>query len=223
MSCEPKTPNLEPGTSNLEPGTLNSPSPTRLFLIRHGEVEGAGLCLHGHVDVALTARGQRQLTAVAEGLREEPLAAVYCSDLVRARMGAEQVAAGRGIPVVENPAFRELDMGRWDGRVMAELWREERAGLQGWWDNLANFTLPDGESMGAMRQRVLPALNRLVAQHCGETVALVAHGGTNRVILFEALGMDLARFHALAQDYACVNLLEYFPGGNTVVRLVNRH
>ena len=55
----------------------------------------------------------------------------------------------------------------------------------------------------------------------GETVALVAHGGTNRVILFEALGMDLARFHALAQDYACVNRLEYFPDGNTVVKLVN--
>ena len=181
------------------------------------------MCLHGHVDVALTERGQRQLAAVAERLSEEPFAAVYCSDLQRARSGAEQVAAGRGIPVVEDPAFRELDMGRWDGRVMAELWREERDGLQEWWDDLVGFTLPGGESLGTMRRRVLPALDRLVAQHCGETVALVAHGGTNRVILFEALGMDLARFHALAQDYACVNLLEYFPGGNTVVRLVNRH
>ncbi|MDF1552560.1 MAG: histidine phosphatase family protein [Deferrisomatales bacterium] len=200
---------------------MNSSPPTRLFLIRHGEVEGAGLRLHGHVDVALTAHGHGQLAAVAERLREEPFAAVYCSDLQRARFGAEQVAAGRGIPVVEDPAFRELDMGRWDGRLMAELWREERTELQGWWDDLVGFTLPGGESVGALRRRVLPALERLVAQHRGETVALVAHGGTNRVILFEALGMDLARFHALAQDYACVNRLEYFPDGNTVVKLVN--
>jgi alpha-ribazole phosphatase len=200
---------------------MTAPPPTRLFLIRHGEVEGAGTHLHGHVDVALTARGQRQVAAVAQRLAGEPLAAVYCSDLQRARRGAEQLAAGRGVPVIADPAFRELDMGRWDGREMAALWREEGAALRTWWDDLEGFALPGGESLGTMRQRVLPAFGRMAQQHSGETVALVAHGGTNRVILFEALGMDLARFHALAQDYACVNLLEYFPDGNVVVKLVN--
>ena len=161
------------------------------------------------------------MNAVAERLREEPLAAVYCSDLQRTRLGAERLAEGRSIPVIENPAFRELDMGRWDGRVMAELWREERAELQGWWDDLEGFTLPDGESMGQMSQRVLPALRRMLERHAGETVCLVAHGGTNRVILFDALGLPLSRFHSLAQDYACVNLLEFHADGNTVVRGVN--
>ena len=122
--------------------------------------------------------------------------------------------------MVEDPAFRELDMERWDGRVMAELWREERDGLQGWSDDLEGFTLPDGESLGHAPAG-LPALERLEESHRGETMALVAHGGTNRVILFEALGMQLGRFHALAQDYACVTLLEYYADGNAVVKLVN--
>lgn len=205
---------------NPKPETQN-PTPTRLFLLRHGEVEGAGTHLHGHVDVALTDRGYRQMAAVAERLRQEPLAAVYCSDLTRARTGAEQVAAGRDLPVVADPAFRELDMGRWDGRVMAELWREERAAVQGWWDDLEGYTLPGGESLATLRQRVLPALEALLARHRGQSVALVAHGGTNRVILFAALGLPLGRFHSLAQDYACVNLVEYFDDGNAVVRRAN--
>ena len=77
--------------------------------------------------------------------------------------------------------------------------------------------MPDGESLGHAPAG-LPALERLVESHRGETVA---HGGTNRVILFEALGMQLGRFHALAQDYACVTLLEYYADGNAVVKLVN--
>ena len=196
------------------------PGPTRLFLIRHGEVEGDG-ALHGHVDVALTARGLAQLDAVAERLAGEPLAAVYCSDLSRAARGAEVLARDRGIAVRADPAFRELDMGRWDGAPFQTVLREEGDLVRAWWADLEGFTLPGGESLGGLRERVLPALDRLLARHPGETVALVAHGGVNRVILFQALGLGLARFHSVAQDYGCVNLLEFYPDGTAVVRLVN--
>ncbi len=195
-------------------------APTRLFLIRHGEVEGDGR-LHGHVDAALTPRGVDQLESVAKRLADEPLAAVYCSDLRRSAQGAESLARGRRIPVRQDPAFRELDMGRWDGASFRDLWREEGDLVRAWWADLEGFVLPGGESLSGLRQRVLPALEEILARHAGETLALVAHGGVNRVIVFHALGLELARFHSVAQDYACVNLLEFHPDGEIVLRLLN--
>jgi broad specificity phosphatase PhoE len=158
---------------------------------------------------------------VAERLAREPLAAVYCSDLRRSSIGAEIVSRAGRVPVVTEPAFRELNLGGWDGRPFAELWAEERELLEAWWADLEGFVVPGGESLGQLRRRVLGALDGLLTCHPGQTVCLVAHGGVNRVILFEALGVPLARFFALAQDYGCLNLVEYFADGNPVVRLVN--
>jgi broad specificity phosphatase PhoE len=183
-------------------------------------VEGHG-ALHGHVDVGLTAEGVRQLERVAERLADEPLAAVYSSDLQRARVGAEIVARGRAILPVADRDFRELDMGRWDGRPFREVWEAERELLEAWWGDLEGFVVPGGESLGQLRRRVLRALERVLTQHAGGTVCLVAHGGVNRVILLNLLGAPVARFLSLAQDYGCLNLVEYFADGNAVVRLVN--
>jgi alpha-ribazole phosphatase len=194
--------------------------PTRLYLVRHGEVEGEGM-LHGHVDVALTERGLAQLEAVSERLRAEPLSAVYCSDLQRARIGAELVARGREIPVHQDPSFRELRMGDWDGKSFRDLWASERSLIERWWGDLENFALPGGESLGALRARILPALEAVLSVHRGESLCLVAHGGVNRVILFSAMGLSMSHYHKLAQDYGCVNLIEYYPDGSTVVRLMN--
>ncbi len=195
-------------------------SPTRLLLVRHGEVAGEGV-LHGHVDVPLTGEGRAQIRRLAGRIAREPLAAVYCSDLSRARESARILAAGRDVPVVPDPAFRELHMGRWDGRALADILAEEPEGIQAWWDDLEGFRLPGGESLADLRARVLPALQRVILRHRGETVCLVAHGGVTRVILFDALGLSLARFHRVAQDYGCLNRIEYHPDGVVVVGLIN--
>lgn len=194
--------------------------PTLLYLVRHGEVEGEGN-LHGQVDVALTARGVAQAEAVAARLAGEPLAAVYCSDLSRARRGAELVARGRGLTPTPDPAFRELHMGAWDGRPFAELREAAGEGLAAWWADLEGYVLPGGESLAGLRARVLAALEGVLARHAGEAVCLVAHGGVNRVVLFDALGLPLSHYHRLAQDYGCLNVIEYFPDGARLVRLVN--
>jgi broad specificity phosphatase PhoE len=207
-------------TAEVRRGSGLEGRPTRLFLVRHGEVEGEGV-LHGHVDVALTPRGRRQLGTVAERLRAEPLSAVYCSDLQRSRIGAELVARGRQLPVLPRPAFRELHMGEWDGKGVAELWRDDRERIERWWANLESFALPGGESLSDLNERILSALRTVLAEHREESICLVAHGGVNRVILFEALGLPLSRYHKLAQDYGCLNIIDYYPDGNAVVRLIN--
>ena len=195
--------------------------PTRILLIRHGSVGGDGV-LHGHVDVPLTAQGRAEAEALARGLAGEPLAAVYCSDLCRARETAEILARRHdGLSVTAEPALRELHMGRWDGRPVRELLAEDGERLRKWWADLETFRIPGGESLSDLAARAVPAFDRIVARHPGETVAVVAHGGTNRVILFRYLGIPLSRFHVLAQDPACLNRIAVYPDGNAVVEAVN--
>ena len=196
------------------------PGLTRLYLVRHGAVEGPGN-LNGHTDVALTPAGLAQMERAAERLAGEHLAAVFSSDLRRAREGAELIARGRGIGPVADPAFRELHMGRWDGRPFTEVWESEAELVERWWADPEGFETPGGESLGQLRSRVLPALDAILRRHAGRTVCLVAHGGVNRVVLFEALGLSLSCFQRLAQDHGCLNLVEYPAGGEPVVRLVN--
>ncbi len=112
-------------------------------------------------------------------------------------------------------------MGRWDGRPLSELWAAERNLVEEWWADPEGFRLPDGESLSELRTRVLRSFSEVLERHWGQAVCLLGHGGVNRVILFEALGVPLGRYHSVAQDYGCLNLVEYYPGGNAVVRLLN--
>jgi alpha-ribazole phosphatase/probable phosphoglycerate mutase len=72
-----------------------------------------------------------------------------------------------------------------------------------------------------MAQRVLPTVHSLVARHRGMEIALVGHGGVNRVILLDAIGAPLDRMFAIEQDYACLNIIDYSNDGRTTVRLLN--
>jgi alpha-ribazole phosphatase/probable phosphoglycerate mutase len=73
-----------------------------------------------------------------------------------------------------------------------------------------------------MRARVLEASAHLRARHSGESIALVTHGGVNRIILAEALRMESAGIFRIAQRYGAVNLVRYF-GETPLVELVNSH
>lgn len=195
---------------------------TRLFLIRHGQVEGHDeKRYNGQTNVPLTGHGRRQLETVADRLAGVTLDAVWSSDLDRCRYGAEQLAATRGLEVVYRQALRELHVGDWEGRT----WRELKAAYPVEWqarlDDIVHYRVPGGESFLDVALRVRVELARLLATHRGQHVALVAHGGVNRVILLDALGAPLERVLSLEQDYACINVIDYFAEGSRTVRLVN--
>lgn len=185
-------------------------SSTWLYLIRHGEVEHAAEGrFFGHTDVALSATGLRQVEALAHQLAPEPLEAVYASDLQRARQSATPLAEARRLTPVIVPALREMAMGRWEGLTFREIREREPEALRDWLADLAAFPFPGGESVEQLRARVLPALREILARHAGGRVAVVAHGGSNRVILAEALGLPLGHLLRLAQDYAGWSVVEY--------------
>src|SRR5512138_2943623 len=97
---------------------------TRLFLIRHGQVEGfESKRYNGQKNVPLTAHGRRHLDLVAERLAGVRLDAIWSSDLDRCRYGAERLAAPRGLPVTYREQLRELHAGDWEGLSWEDLQR----------------------------------------------------------------------------------------------------
>jgi alpha-ribazole phosphatase/probable phosphoglycerate mutase len=195
---------------------------TRLFLIRHGQVEGfESKRYNGQKNVPLTAHGRRQLDLVAERLAGVRLDAVWSSDLDRCRYGAERLAVPRGLPVTFSERLRELHAGDWEGLSWEDLQHLYPTEWQARLADIATYQIPGGESFHGAARRVLPELGRLLDSNPGRNVALVAHGGVNRIILLDALGAPLDKVFSLEQDYACINVIDYFADGYRTVRLMN--
>jgi alpha-ribazole phosphatase len=197
-------------------------TPTRLYLIRHGEVVKARPnTYHGHQDVDVTATGVSQLERVAERLASAPLRAVYSSTLRRSRQGASQVARPHGLEVRSLPEFREKHFGAWEGLTYDEVAQRFPEEWARWLVDPPSVRPEGGESYAEMQARVLIALAEVMAEHPAETIALVAHGGVNRAILCHALGLDLTHVFRIEQDYGATNIIDFFPEGPTVVKGMN--
>ena len=194
-----------------------------IYLLRHGEVVGAATRRFiGHLDVPLSERGERQCRAQAARLRGVKLAALFSSDLVRARRSAELIGAPHGLAPTALPALREMAMGRWDGLTAAEIRAREPEAFTAWMAHVGEFPFPEGESVPDLVARAVPAFEALAAAHAGQAIAIVAHGGTNRALLCHAFGLPPGRLLAFGQDYAALTVLESSAGRWALRRMNER-
>ena len=194
-----------------------------IYLLRHGEVEGASTRRFiGHLDVPLSAEGERQCAVQAERLRATGLTAVFSSDLGRSRRSAEIIGAPHGLRPTIVPALREMDMGRWDGLTATQIKEREPAAFADWMSRIGEFPFPEGESVPDLLARVAPAFDAIVAGHAGQPIAIVAHGGPNRALLCRMLGLPLGRLLAFGQDYAALTVLQEASDGWALRRLNER-
>jgi broad specificity phosphatase PhoE len=194
-----------------------------IYLLRHGEVAQAdpGRFI-GHLDVPLSERGEAQCRAQARRLRDVAIAALYTSDLVRARRSGEIIGAPHGLTPTLVTDLREMAMGRWEGLTADEIRQREPDAFADWMARIGEFPFPEGESLPDLLARAGPAFDAIVARAPGPAIAIVAHGGTNRALLCRALGLPLARLLALGQDYGALSVLERAHDGWALSRLNER-
>ena len=159
---------------------------TKLLLARHGETDwNREHRWQGHSDTPLNDRGREQARALADELAEEPVVAIYSSDLLRAYETARAVAERKGLDVIVDRDLREIHLGDWEGLTSTEI--EER-----WPDDLSRWRAGDpvlgrgGETPEQLRERVLGAAHRIAAAHPGEQVLVVSHGGALRALAIHA-------------------------------------
>lgn len=197
-------------------------SPTKFFLIRHGEVaNNADKCYNGHNDVDLSAEGLSQMEAIADRLKTEPIKAVYCSDLIRTVKGGRIIAEKHSLKIISLQKLRELNYGRWDGKKLDDIKRLYPKELKARYDDIVNYRIQGGETLIELNNRILQVIKDIINKHKGESIAVVSHGGVNRIILLWALNIDLKNFHRIQQNYAALNIVNFYDNGNVIVELMN--
>jgi broad specificity phosphatase PhoE len=180
--------------------------PIELVLIRHAEPDWEAARRKG-ADPGLTALGRRQATALAEDLQHLPLAALYCSPLERARETAAAIAAAQqlttnvvqdlaeiGVPVLKNASQTEVDAyfvaaakrpfrEHWEGFPGGEAFREFHGRVT---RAIAGVFGPYG-----VHAQIIDGFPAWSAPARTQTlrIGVVAHGGTNSVILTHLLGV----------------------------------
>lgn len=195
---------------------------TRLYLIRHGQVVNHHeFRYNGHFDVDITPIGVEQMNRLADFLKDHPINAIYSSDLQRTVKGARIIGNRLGINPVMVHSLRELNLGRWEGLTRDEAISRFPEEATFSFKDLATSKIQGGENLPELKERVIPALYEILERHRNQTICVLAHGGVNRVILSEAMGLPIENFFRIEQDYGCLNLIDYFDDGIKVVKLLN--
>jgi probable phosphoglycerate mutase len=151
---------------------------TSIILIRHGETDwNAEGRIQGHLPVPLNARGMAQAEALGDHLQTVPFDAVYSSDLLRTRQTAEAIVNRSGHEIRMDARLREWDLGMLSGLLRTQAERDHPRTAQIYRDYLVDEPIPGGESIRGRFERVTAAVSDIAAQHPGESVLVVSHGG----------------------------------------------
>jgi probable phosphoglycerate mutase len=191
---------------------------TRLIVLRHGETAwNVDTRIQGHLDIPLNERGRWQAARTAQALIDEPVRAVYASDLSRAHETAQAVARAFDLPVTTHLGLRERNFGTFQGRTFAEIEAELPEQAMRWRKRDPLFAPEGGESLIEFRQRVTDAAHDIAARHPGELVVMVGHGGVLDVLYRAATRQELQAPRTWELGNAAINRLLWTPDGLTLV------
>ncbi|OGW71468.1 MAG: hypothetical protein A2484_06160, partial [Nitrospirae bacterium RIFOXYC2_FULL_44_7] len=174
------------------------------------------------------------------------LNAVYTSPLSRALKSAEIIAEPHGLNPIVIEGLRERSFGIWEGMTFTEIKEKYPQEFEAWAGNPLRYSPIDGESTIEVRERAISALNKIIDNHncngiqdagyriqdkknhescimklaSSSSIAVVAHGGVNRIILCHIMGIPLENIFRIEQDFAAVNIIEFWEK-YPVVKLLN--
>lgn len=177
---------------------------TRLIFIRHGRTAwNADGLFQGQADIPLDAEGRAQASAMAPVVARLGPEAIVSSPLVRARETADALASATGLDVQTDDRLREINVGTWMGRRLADVAAE----VPGMTEDLAagrDFRRsPTGETATEAGARVAGAARYIASWNADGTTAVVGHGLATRMGVLELLGWDMVTGLGLSGLWNC--------------------
>jgi probable phosphoglycerate mutase len=189
----------------------------RLLLVRHGETDWNQQSRYqGQVDISLNENGKLQSEKVAEFLKDISIDKVYSSSLLRAKETAEIILQQhQNVNLELNDGFKEIIHGAWEGKSETEIEQEFPGELQRWRETPEQFQMPAGENFQQVWQRTVEVYESIIKAALTEklnTILIVAHGGTNQILLCHILGLSAEHFWNFRQSNCCLNVIDYPKG-----------
>lgn len=187
-----------------------NPDPTRIYFIRHGEVESRYHRIFGgsRIDMELSPAGHQQAERLAGWLARTSFDAVYLSPMRRVALTYEPFRRHfTGEPVVI-PGLREIDFGDWTGFGWNDVEQQFGMSAYNWLHHLEQNHVAGAESIEHFLGRLNLALQQILTGPGGRTVAVFCHGGVIRGLLSLLLNQPLRWFESIEVDYAGVTRVD---------------
>ena len=184
---------------------------TRLYLVRHGATQmTAEDRFSGAIGAELSEEGRRQAARLGARLQDDGIGAVYTSPLSRSLDTARIIAGSCRLEPVLVDGLREISHGSWEGLTRREVETRFQDDYAAWEEDPFTFAPEGAESGVAVLARALPAVRRIVTSHEGQSVVVVSHKATIRLLLCSLLGIDARGYRdRLDQSPACLNVLDF--------------
>jgi probable phosphoglycerate mutase len=191
---------------------------TTIILIRHGAHDLLGRQIAGRMaGVGLNAIGHAQARALSARLAHWRVATIYSGPLQRVQETAEPLGRRLGLPVEIDPAFDEIDFGRWTGLAFDAL-RDD--GMWDRWNRQRGVaSCPGGESFTEVHARVARGLERLAQRHPEQAVAVITHGDVIKAAVALILGLPLDCHDRFEINPASLSVLLYGDWGTKLLKL----
>jgi probable phosphoglycerate mutase len=196
---------------------------TRVYLVRHGATElSAEDRFAGAIDVLLSDAGRDQARRLGARLASQAINVAYASPFQRTMETARLVAEPHGIEVCVHEGLREIAHGRWEGKTRADVEREFPEEYARYEHDPYSFAPSGGETGLQVTARALPALLRIVEEHCDQRILIVSHKATIRLLLSTLLGFDPRKYRDRLDQAPCaLNVIDFKNLTNPRLTLFN--
>ncbi|MBR6795607.1 MAG: histidine phosphatase family protein [Clostridia bacterium] len=172
---------------------------TRLIFVRHGQSLGNMNHLFlGHTDLDLSDLGYRQAELACRYIYDHyEVSHVYASDLLRAYHTVEPLARRLGLPLEARQGLREIFAGDWEGMAFDDIDAQYHEGFEVWCHHIGSAVCTNGESVAALKKRIITEADCLAKLHMGKTICLGSHATPIRMLGAYWKGLSLASAHEL--------------------------
>lgn len=195
---------------------------TKLYVVRHGETDWniENRTQGAKNDLPLNDKGKAQAAALAQRFKNIEVDYIYSSDLKRAYQTAYEISIVKNVKINTDSRLREMNFGIWEGLTSKDIAEKYGSIFEVWRSNPKECSIPDGETLLMLQERVLKSIDEIINNHKGKNIVIVSHGITCKVLILSVLGMDLSYENRLRMDNTGLSILKYKELG-PVVELLN--
>ncbi len=182
-----------------------------LLLVRHGETDwNRSGQIMGERPVPLNDAGEHQAQRLAAVLESHTINAIFSSPVKRAKQTADILASSAKLPVTEDRALTEIDVGEWVGRYWKDL--TDDLVRRNFYSKPADTRPPGGETLHEVQTRAVGFIDRAISETTGASqdaqLLFVSHADVVRAVLAHYLRLDLQTIRQVRIDHASLTAIE---------------
>ncbi len=207
--------------------TTSPPPSTKVILVRHARTtyNEQGRYQGNSDESVLTAKGHQDAYATGLALKEYNFDAIYTSPLKRVRQTTQEIITAFGKdnvpPVDSDRLLTEICMSHWQGLYYQEV-KEKFAEAHNCWQNTPHlFSFNSVYPVLELFEKARLFWQQVLTKHQGQTILIVAHGGTNRALISTAVDLQPESYHSLQQSNCGISCLEFSSRNNAKIKYLN--